>query len=389
MKFLFNLNLKLNLGLLLGLVILASLFIIGKSKQQKEGFDEYWGNSQSESRADVIQARADADTLGNQYSGYLDDSADEVISDLDTVANFFDTSTTVLDPQWRHVYGDGTSVPDTVTTGLKPDTSFILTDGCSTKSIIKSAYEEDICEANIGDYQTIDAKCKALSNDNCNLPSCCVLLNGNKCVAGNIHGPNYLTDQGNTIDYSYYLYRNKCYGKGCDDSNNKVQSACGSYAKNSTGVSQECMVAIFNDAGCLNPSPIYVVNDDYSYNNSKTSLQYIKNDLTATAKALLVDITKGNNDSRVKCSGNPSSNPCDIFLSGDTGISKACMIRTFNDAGCPNAVPSFITDTFVDQYSNLTKVNMKKFIQDTTAAIKTTPDETNLALCNGNITRRH
>ncbi len=368
--------------MLLSLVILASFFFIGKPQQQKEGFDEYVGNSNSEERNSVIRARANADRLGNQISGDLDTIGDAASSKLDTIGNFFNTDTTVIEPQWRSVYGNGISIPDTVTTGLKPDTSLIITDGCSTKSIVKSSFEDDICIANAGDYQTIDAKCKELSNENCHLPACCILLNGTKCVAGDIRGPNYLTDQGNEIDYSYYLYRNKCYGDGCDGVSGGYEKYCGSYAKNSTNISQECMVQVFNDAGCRNPNPYHVVNDDYVYNNSKTSLEYIKNDLTATAKALLVDISKGNDDSRVKCSSNPN-NPCDQYLSGDRDISKACMIRTFNDAGCANPVPAFITDNFVDQYSNLRKSNMQKFIQDMTASIKTSTDPENIALCRG------
>ena len=301
MKFIFNLNL--NLSFLLGIVILACLFWKSK-KNIKEGYyDKYYDASPDETTEAVVNARREADKIGNELSKDMDIVDSEVSSKLDAVSNFFDTSETVVEPQWRSVYSNGITVPETVTTGKKPDTSLILTDGCSVRSFVRSEYEDEMCAANAGDYETIDKMCKQLSNDNCTLPSCCILLNGTKCVAGNINGPTYLTDQGHTIDYFYYYYKNKCYGAECNRMNNKYQKVCGIYADNATSISKDCMVEMFHKAGCKNPDPSAIINDDYVYNNSKSSKKYIEIDLTKIAKGLLKDITLGKVDSRIKCQG--------------------------------------------------------------------------------------
>lgn len=364
-------SIKFNIAvLLLGLIVLA-LFKYGRPR--KEGFDEYYGYDTPDELADQQYARDQANIIGDQVSGNLKTAGDSIDTELNKIASFLDTSSKVKPPQWRDVYGNGVSVPDTVTTGLKPDTSLILVDGCSKRSIMHTDYNDDFCSVYQGDYETIDKKCKALGVDNCSLPSCCVLLNGTKCVAGDANGPTYLTDQGNQIDYYYYLYRDKCYGAGCNDSSSKYQQRCGKYADNSTNVSQDCMAELFNEAGCTNPNPNFVINDDYVYNNSKSSKKYIQNDLIATAKTLLSEIAKGNQDSRIKCKGDPN-NPCDQFLSSDEGVSKACMIKMYNDAGCPNKVAPMITNDMVDNYRNTSKDSIKNIIKRATEFLKNEAD---------------
>jgi hypothetical protein len=60
----------------------------------------------------------------------------------------------------------------------------------------------------------LNSKCNEFTKTNCNSTSCCVWSNS-KCVAGNIDGPIYNTDQnGKTIEQDYY-FQNKCYGKQC------------------------------------------------------------------------------------------------------------------------------------------------------------------------------
>jgi hypothetical protein len=88
----------------------------------------------------------------------------------------------------------------------KPKVKFMITDTCSVKSFLNSNFKEDFCEKYLGDDVTLNNKCKELSPDNCKIPSCCVLLNGTKCVGGNMHGPTY------TSDSEYYHNKQKCYG---------------------------------------------------------------------------------------------------------------------------------------------------------------------------------
>lgn len=383
----FFLNIKLNIALLLLITILAMFllnvndFVNVKGSARREGFtwlDEPDRNSDGTARANM---------LGDELSKDLDKVGGGALSGLNQISAFIDTTPKVIIPPSRHVYGDGVTGPDTITTEIKPDTSYIITDGCSKKSILKSDYEADICTTYAGEYKELDKKCKALSNENCNLSSCCISLNGTKCVAGNASGPTYLTDQGNAIDYYYYLYRNTCYGKGCDDASNKYKVSCGKYADNSTGISKACMVQMFNDAGCKNPNPKFVINEEYTYFNSKTSKKYMQNDLKDIAKNLLSDIAKGNPDSRIKCQADPND-PCDQFLSTNEGISKSCMIKMYNDAGCPNPIPPLITDSFVNNYRNTNKNDLKKIITSATQLIKQTADapgaiQTKRTLCYG------
>jgi hypothetical protein len=72
---------------------------------------------------------------------------------------------------------------------------------------------DDFCKGHIGSTDKLESSCNNLTNSNCNEVSCCVNLNGNKCVAGNERGPIYKTEKtGDKINVDYYYYKNKCYG---------------------------------------------------------------------------------------------------------------------------------------------------------------------------------
>ena len=73
-----------------------------------------------------------------------------------------------------------------------------------------SKFSDDLCA---DEPDEIHEKCAELSKDNCNTTSCCVLLNGNKCVGGGKHGPTYHTDGGKDVDVDYYHHKNTCKGK--------------------------------------------------------------------------------------------------------------------------------------------------------------------------------
>lgn len=69
-----------------------------------------------------------------------------------------------------------------------------------------------------------DEWCQSLkSGKNCTTASCCVLLNGSKCVGGTSKGPTFLTRNGKNVDFDYFEYKSrddgtvKCRGK-CPDS---------------------------------------------------------------------------------------------------------------------------------------------------------------------------
>jgi hypothetical protein len=86
----------------------------------------------------------------------------------------------------------------------KPDTSIIMN---------KSAA---FCEKYRGSSDSLNKVCATLTDKNCNSTSCCVLVNGKKCAAGNASGPTFNTDKnGKTKNIDYYYYQSKCYGKKC------------------------------------------------------------------------------------------------------------------------------------------------------------------------------
>jgi hypothetical protein len=70
----------------------------------------------------------------------------------------------------------------------------------------------DFCKSNLG---SLKEACSKLTNNNCNKPACCVVLNGEKCVAGSQNGPTFKTESGKDINIDYYYFQNKCYGNGC------------------------------------------------------------------------------------------------------------------------------------------------------------------------------
>jgi len=67
----------------------------------------------------------------------------------------------------------------------------------------------DFCATHTGSSQTLIESCGKLTNQNCNLTSCCVMLNGKKCVPGNKDGPTFKSLNGAPIEIDYYYYKNK------------------------------------------------------------------------------------------------------------------------------------------------------------------------------------
>jgi len=265
---------------------------------------------------------------------------------------------------------------NTIAMTKKPEASVsaIITDNCSTQSLLSSEYANDICTMYEGNYEILDKKCKALSTTNCTIPSCCILLNGTKCVAGNANGPTYLTDQGNTVDYDYYNYRGTIYP---ENYNVKPTAAylqkCGKVSSNGTHVSKACMVQMFNDAGCPNKNPDSI-NDAYVDQHNQTSKRIIQGKIITMVKNLKNKMQTGDDDSRILCNGKTPNKLCDDYSNRNYNIPKKCMIEMFNNAGCPNTNPSLINDEFVNTNSFYIKKNLKSFMTSTTNVIKNLAD---------------
>jgi len=83
-----------------------------------------------------------------------------------------------------------------------------LSDDDSSTSI-KMDPAGDFCSTHTGSSRTLIESCGKLTNQNCNLTSCCVMLNGKKCVPGNKDGPTFKTLKGEPVEIDYYYYQNK------------------------------------------------------------------------------------------------------------------------------------------------------------------------------------
>jgi hypothetical protein len=92
----------------------------------------------------------------------------------------------------------------------KTSTVEIVNDSCSDNFFMNSEYLDDLCSK---DNLIIEQKCNNLSSTNCNIPNCCVLLNTNKCVAGDADGPIYKTYNNEPLIYKTYVHRGKEYNK--------------------------------------------------------------------------------------------------------------------------------------------------------------------------------
>jgi len=95
----------------------------------------------------------------------------------------------------------------------------------TTKSIIESMITEeksrlssDFCAFYSSTPKALREEATKLTKDNCMNTKCTVYMNvsGNeKCVAGDVSGPLYRTENGEPIEIDSYYYFGKCYGNHC------------------------------------------------------------------------------------------------------------------------------------------------------------------------------
>ena len=85
----------------------------------------------------------------------------------------------------------------------------------TVESFIPDNLSDSFCSDYVKDSNKLDKQCNKLTESNCNSTSCCVWLNGKKCVAGGERGPIFHTNNGKDIDVEFYSWKNKCYGKDC------------------------------------------------------------------------------------------------------------------------------------------------------------------------------
>lgn len=109
-----------------------------------------------------------------------------------------------------YTFGAGTYVP-------KYEDSVYLsrTSHLPTMAEYTSVFNEvGFCESNKASPLEIETKCNALKGDVCSSTSCCVLLGGAKCVAGNERGPTQKQNYSDILlrNRDSYTHMGKCYG---------------------------------------------------------------------------------------------------------------------------------------------------------------------------------
>ena len=82
---------------------------------------------------------------------------------------------------------------------------------------IESDATKSFCEKYQKDPIELNKQCGKFDKDSCDIPNCCVWLNGKSCVAGDINGPTFTSDDDmKDIDIKYYKHQGKCYGN-CEE----------------------------------------------------------------------------------------------------------------------------------------------------------------------------
>lgn len=74
--------------------------------------------------------------------------------------------------------------------------------------------KKGFCESTKSSIYEREQKCNNVNHDMCASTNCCVLLGGEKCVAGNINGPSIKANYSDflIVNRDYYYYKGKCYG---------------------------------------------------------------------------------------------------------------------------------------------------------------------------------
>jgi hypothetical protein len=195
-------------------------------------------------------------------------------------------------------------------------------------------FSDGFCQAYKDPYER-NNKCGTLTTENCNQTDCCVVLNGSKCVAGDAKGPAQTTVNGKDIDYTYYSYKNECYGS-CGKGSGNAANPCSEYTETDKGVSEACIKRLWGQTKCSNPL-------------------YVNSDLVNTLKdyskaAIQVQFKEAEKDEPnfEKCYGPNEAAwpvPCNGTTDSSYGLSKRCMTKLFTNQGC--TYRSTIDDDYV------------------------------------------
>jgi len=265
---------------------------------------------------------------------------------LDKISGYVDDA----NKEYDSAYGDTGGPPDysTVIDTTSKETGNTFFTGKKFSDGFCNSYTDNI---------TLNNQCSTLTAEHCNQTSCCVLLNGAKCVAGNVKGPTFLVDENRKdIDYSYYSYKNECYGS-CGKGIGNAANPCAGYGDMDTGVDERCIKRLWTNSTCPNARYINPALVSSLKNVSKAEIEVKFNEF-------LTD-----EPNYANCYGPNQSNwPVPCYNTSDTsiGLSARCMTKLFTDSGC--MYPSTITDSYALANNTVPKSDLLKTFKSWTTA---------------------
>ena len=81
--------------------------------------------------------------------------------------------------------------------------------------------ESGFCKSHEGDRNKLNTSCGKLTKNSCLATDCCVyakMEGEEKCFSGDEHGPTFRRNtNGKTKDIDFYYFKNKCFGKECNN----------------------------------------------------------------------------------------------------------------------------------------------------------------------------
>jgi hypothetical protein len=208
----------------------------------------------------------------------------------------------------------------------------------------RDRFSDGFCET-YGSSLTLDLECNKLTAEHCNETSCCVFLNGKKCVAGSKDGPTVMVDtlNGGDIDYTYYSHKNTCYGTCEKEMTTESANPCSSYTNDSTSISKSCINRYWKQTVCGESvnNPNYITDD---------LVKEWKNHSRAAIKEKIKDIAT-DEIHYAKCYGTNETKwpaPCIGTSPTSFGLSQRCMTDLFKKTGC--TYDGTVNQAFVEEH---------------------------------------
>jgi hypothetical protein len=328
------------------ILIFLGILWLKYNSSNKEGIDE--------ANASAMSGRI-MSNISSEFSSAgidLDSYADQLPAALDQINQVIENEAKDIDAESAGtVQGppDYSTAVDTTGSDYYPSKNFFT----------GARFSDGFCKTNSNPVE-LNTACSTLTAENCNLTDCCVLLQGNKCVAGDASGPiNQVDEKGEDIDYAYYSYKNQCYGS-CGKGIANASNPCSAFSITDAGINERCIKRLWAQAGCPNGAHINPGVVDSLKNYSKAAIQVkFKN-------------ARKDEPNYEKCYGPNESRwpvPCNETTDASTHLSARCLTKLFTDVGCTNK------DTITSAYATANELKEKSEMINIFTDLSTAEDD--------------